>query len=261
MLLEIVLNGSNPNNPYQPTKGFQKLISMVHGVLTIAPELDFYRVMFEKMNKPFNGLRLLPLVPKFYNEPAEPKSLMWLSGGWDKFRSSNNYKKFITYLSENVPMRVYGHYNSSSYLKPYIYGGYIEPGIENIQAIRRNGIYLLTHSNLHFQGGEPNMRGFKAAAANAIVISDKHPFIVENFGDSFLYFDYDADSETMYKQVKAHMDWIKANPEKAKAMAEKAHKIYLEKFTIEADLIRIAKMHETLIMEEKEMNLQYNLGY
>ena len=144
-------------------------------------------------------------------------------------------------------MRVYGHYNSSSYLKPHIYGGYIEPGIKNIQAIRKNGIYLLTQSDLHFQGGEPNMRGFEAAAANAIVISDKHPFIVENFGDSFLYFDYDADSEIMYAQVKAHIDWIKNNPEQAKAMAKKAHQIYLEKFTIENDLIRIAKMHENVI--------------
>ena len=249
------------SNPYQPIKELKELISMVHGVLTIAPQLDFYRIMFEKMNKPFNGLKLLPLVPKFNNEPAEPKSLMWLSGGWDKFRSSSNYKKFISLLSENIPMRVYGHYNSSSYLKPHIYAGYIPPGIENIQAIRKNGIYLLTHSNIHFQGGETNMRGFEAAAANAIVISDKHPFILENFGDSFFYFDHDVDSETMYKQVKAHIDWIKENPEKAKAMAEKAHKIYLEKFTIEADLIRIAKMHENVINQEREMALQYNLGY
>lgn len=249
-------------NPHIPVKKFEKFISMVHGVLTIAPELDFYRVMFEKLNKPFNGLRILPLVPEFNCPPAEAKSLMWLSGGWDKYRASQDYKKFIKLLSENVPMKVYGHYNSSSYLNPHTYGGYIAPGIENINAIRANGIYLLTHSNVHFQGGEPNMRGFEAAAANAVVIADKHPFIVESFGDSFLYFDYDAGGETMYKQVKAHMDWIKENPEEARIKAAKAHQIFLDKFTIEKDLVRIAKMHEYILLQEKEkLDLAYPLGY
>lgn len=249
-------------DPYKPINNFKKLVSMVDGILTIAPELIFYQEMFKKLNKPFYGLQVLPLVPEFNNEPAEPKNLMWLSGGWDKFRSSDNYKQFISYLSDNVPMRIFGHYNSSSYLSPSVYGGYIAPGIENIKAIRNNGIYLLTHSDLHFKGGETNMRGFEAAAANAIVISDKHPFILENFGDSFLYFDYDQDAKTMYNQVKTHIEWIRDNPEEAKLKAEKAHQVFLKKFTIERDLIRIAKMHEYIIEEEKKsMNLSYPLGY
>ncbi len=251
----------NSKDPYQPLESFKRFISMVHGILTIAPELDFYREMFSRMNKPFNGLRILPLVPKFTNEPAEPKNLMWLSGGWDKFRSSDNYKQFITLLSENVPMKIYGHYNSSAYLKAQVYDGYIMPGIENIKAIRKNGIYLLTHSDVHFKGGETNMRGFEAVAANVIVISDRHPFIVENFGDNFLYFDHEVDSKIMYAQVKKHMDWIMANPEEAKAMAARAHQIFLEKFTLENDLIRIAKMHESVMRQEKAMGLSYSLGY
>ncbi len=159
-------------------------------------------------------------------------------------------------------MKVYGHYNSSSYLAPNIYGGYIPPGIEQINAIRNNGIYLLTHSDVHFKGGEPNMRGFEASAANVVVISDKHPFIVKNFGDSFLYFDHDKDADTMYKQVKSHVDWIKNNPEEARIKAAKAHQIFLDKFTIEKDLVRIAKMHEYILKNEREsMDLSYPLGY
>jgi len=65
----------------------------------------------------------------------------------------------------------------------------------------------------------------------------------------------------MYKQVKAHYDWIKANPEKAKAMAARAHQIFLEKFTLEKDLVRIAKMHEYVVKQEKEMGLSYPLAY
>ena len=247
---------------YQGQHKLGSLNAIVHGVLTVAAEVDVYKKMFERLNKPFNGFRLFPLVPAFENGPAEPKTLMWLSGGWDAYRSSNTYKDFIKLLSENVPMKVYGHYNSASYLKPGIYDGYIKPGIENMEAIRKNGIYLLTHSNFHFEGsGVPSMRIFEATAANAVVISDMHPFPLEHFGDNFLYFDHKASAQEIYKQIKSHMDWIKANPEKAKAMADRAHKIFLEKFTIEKDLERIAKMHEYVLAQEKEMNLSYPLGY
>jgi hypothetical protein len=57
------------------------------------------------------------------------------------------------------------------------------------------------------------------------------------------------------------MDWIKANPEEAKAMAARAHQIFLDKFTLERDLVRIAKMHESVITQEKEMKLKYPPAY
>ena len=49
--------------------------------------------------------------------------------------------------------------------------------------------------------------------------------------------------------------------EKAKAMAARAHQIFLEKFTVERDLVRIAKMHEYILNQEKEMGLRYPLAY
>ncbi len=252
----------NSKNPYKALKDIGEMNNMTHGVLTVAKEVDIYRSMFSLLKKPFNGLRLFPYVPRFDNEPAEPKSLMWMAGGWDKFRSSQRYQKFITMLGDNIDLRVYGHYNAVSYLKSDAYAGYIMPGIENIEAIRRNGIYLLSHSDSHFKANVPSMKPFEAAAANVVVISDKLPFVVENFGDSFLYFDQDADSEVMYRQVKAHMDWINANPEKAKAMAAKAHQIFLDKFTLEKDLIRIARMHEYALEQDKKLwRLEYPVGY
>ena len=249
------------NKPYEAAGSFQKLLSFSHGVLTSSKEVDFYRVVFDRAGKPFNGLQILPLAPKLINEPAEPKSLMWMSGGWDKFRSSNSYKKFINMLAETVPIKVYGHYYAASFLKPNTYDGYIPSSMEIFDALRKNGIYLLTHSEQHINSGTPTLRIFEAVAANTVVISDMHPFAIENFGDNFLYFDQNADSETMYKQVKAHIDWIKANPEKAKAMAAKAHQIYLEKFTLDKDLSRIAKMHEYILEQEKKMNLSYAPAY
>lgn len=248
-------------DPYEPRKLLKSYIENTHGILSVTKELDIYKTMFTKLNKQFNGLQLLPLVPETYSEVASPKTLMWVSCTWDKYRSSKHYKNFIKLLSENVPMKIYGGYNASSYIAPGVYDGIMAPGMDNIHTIRKNGIYLLTHSDWHFKGGEPNMRGFEASSAGAIVISDKHPFIVEHFGDSFLYFDHDVDAQNMYEQVKKHMDWIKNNPEKAKAIAEKANKIYREKFILKKDLIRIAKMHEGVLAQEKAMGLSQPLSY
>ena len=46
------------------------------------------------------------------------------------------------------------------------------------------------------------------------------------------------------------MLWIKNNPEKAKAKAKKAHQIFIDKFTMESQLINLAKMHEKIKKED-----------
>lgn len=249
-------------NPYKATKSLAQMNQIVHGVFTVANEIEIYKKMFELLNKDFYGSRVLPLVPEFDNEPATPKRIMWMGSGWDAYRSSKEYQAFIKDIASNLPFKVYGHYNSLSYLPREIYGGYISPGIDNIKAIRENGIYLLTHSDYHFKGNVPSMRPFEAAAANVVIISDKLPFLIEHFGDSLLYFDQEASPEERYAQVKSHLEWIKANPEKAKEKAAKANKIFREKFTIERDLVRIAKMHEYVLQEDKlKWNLDYPIGF
>lgn len=223
-------------------------------------EIDVYRKMWNKFDKPFNGIKMLPLPPSNNYEPAEPKKLFWGGMNWDILRSQR-YKKLITNLSDKFSIKVYGPYGKFSYLKPETYGGYIPPGIQNIEAIRKNGIYLITHSRIHINNNVPSMRPFEAAAANVITISDMHPFVMKHFGDSMLYFDHDASAEEIYKQVEKHMNWIMANPDKAKEIANRAHKIFLEKFTVDRDLIRIAKMHEYILEQDKKMNLEYPFSY
>jgi hypothetical protein len=44
-------------------------------------------------------------------------------------------------------------------------------------------------------------------------------------------------------------------------MAEKAHQIFLEKFTLDEDLKRIAKMHEFILQQEQQMGLKYSPAY
>jgi hypothetical protein len=144
-------------------------------------------------------------------------------------------------------MKVYGPESYLNFLASGVYDGYTPAGMPHIEAIRKNGIYLLTHADIYIEAGTPTSRLFEALTANVIIISDKHPFVIENFGNNILYYDQYADSDAMYKQVKSHYDWIKANPEEAKLMAGRAHKIFLDNFTIERDLPRIARMHEYVL--------------
>ena len=259
--IEVTLKQKLLNKELLPQGNFLNLILDSHGLLTSSKGVYFYKKIFDKFNKKFYGFRLLPIVPNLYpNVPAEPKNLMWVGMQWDKFRSSENYINFIKLLNNNFPIKVYGFYNKFSFLGKS-YDGFIPPGIENIKAIRKNGIYLLTHSDLHIKEGNPSLRLFEAAAANVVIISDRNPFTIEHFGDSVLYFDQNADSETMYKQVKNHLEWIYKYPEKAKQLANRCNKIFAKKFNLENDLIRIAQMHEEVLLSEKNQGLSYNIVY
>ncbi|AVP87353.1 hypothetical protein phytr_4020 [Candidatus Phycorickettsia trachydisci] len=224
-------------------------------------EIGLYKIMWNKLNKPFYGIKFLPLPPSNDYEPAEPKRVFWGGVSGDGFRFSQRYKSFITLLSQKVPIKVYGPRYTYHFLESKLYGGYIPPGLENIEAIRKNGIYLVSHQKAHFDGNVPSMKPFEAAAANVITISDMHPFVMKHFGDSMLYFDHNASPEEMYRQVEKHVSWILENPDRAKEMANRAHQIFLEKFTVDQDLIRIAKMHEYILTQEKQMNLEYPFSY
>jgi hypothetical protein len=260
--LALLLQLENPLKLYNGDIKDKNIFLLSNAVCSLPKEINFFVNQSSKLNKPFYGLELLPSAPAMVNEPAEPRKLMWAGGiGEGMYISSDRYRNFTRYLSESIPMKVYGKYLNFNYFASHVYDGFLPFGIEQINAIRKNGIYLLTHSDNHIKAALPSLRIFEATAANAVVISDMHPFAIEHFGDSFLYFDQTADAETMYKQVKAHYDWIKANPKKAKAMAAKAHKIFLEKFTLDKDLDRIARMHEYVVKQEKDMGLSYPLAY
>jgi hypothetical protein len=229
------------------SRSLESYLSPFDGMLDYAGDINIFKNIFSKINKTFEGIDCLPSAPALINEPAEPEYLTWCGMGWDKFRSSGKFKDFITRLSKSVAMKVYGPTDYLNFLPAESYDGFTPPGIPHIEAIRKNGIYLLTHTDLHIEYGFPTGRIFEALAANVIIISDKNPFVINNFGDNILYYDQYASNDVMCQQVKDHYDWIKSNPEKAKAMAGRAHQIFLDRFTTEKILPRIAKMHEYIV--------------
>ena len=111
---------------------------------------------------------------------------------------------------------------------------------------------LLFHTKQHLNAEAPSGKGFEAAASSVIAISDRHPFLIENFGDSFLYVDLDASADRVVFQIEKHLDWIKKNPDKVKAKVRKAYDIFIAKYTLESLLLNLAHMHEKILIDEQK---------
>ena len=107
--------------------------------------------------------------------------------------------------------------------------------------IHEIGICLVLHSDLHIQNAIPSGRIFEAAAASAIIISDKNPFVDRYFKDSVLYIDQKKSGEEMFSQIDAHVNWIFSNLEKAQKMAKRSYQIFIEQFLLEKQLLRFNK--------------------
>jgi hypothetical protein len=70
---------------------------------------------------------------------------------------------------------------------------------------------------------------------------------MKEFGDSVLYVDDEKGGEELFRQVYDHYRWILSHPEEAEEMARRAHAIFLEKFTLEMQMLQLAEMHRDLL--------------
>ena len=147
-------------------------------------------------------------------------------------------------LDQNDWLQVYGPEERWGFIPHSLKGMLPFDGISIRKAIQEAGIALVLHSSRHLGIGAPSARVFEAAAASAVIISDMHPFIMREFGGSVLYVDHRKNGEEMFKQIKSHMEWIRLHPEEAKELAYRSHKIFLEKFTLESELLKLSDFFE-----------------
>ncbi|NDD99532.1 glycosyltransferase family 1 protein [bacterium] len=177
--------------------------------------------------------------------PLQTKKVFYTLSTWDHLRSSEPYKEFLKKLDEYKLVEFWGPVNCDNYS---CYRGLLPiDGNSLIEAIRNCGIALILHSQEHLDGGVITGRIFEAAAAGSVIISDKHEFVEKEFGDTVLYLDIDKDhkltGEKMFEQIYAHLMWIFSHPKEAEEKAQKAHKIFDDKFTLESQLERLGEFH------------------
>jgi len=188
--------------------------------------------------------------PKLVKNP----NIFYCGINWERFFSDESirHENLFRRLDTLPYMRFYGSKEAWENYKCYI-SSIPFNGVSILDEISKCGICLVLSSEAHWQAGWASNRVYEGAAAGAVIISDTNKFIMEHFGDSVLYINFDIKNpELMFEQIKNHFEWIKTNPEKALNMARKSQKILIEKFSLEEQLENIISNHPKRLVNVKE---------
>lgn len=210
------------------------------GLLPVFADLDLLKSVYEANGAPYRGFRWFFTVQSNDYKFSGAKKLFYPGGAcMDDTRNSDKYKQMFALLDKTGYMEIYGWADRWQHT-PNSYKGFIPiDGVSIIKVNNAAGVSLVLHDNEHFSSATPTGRIFEAAAANTVIISDRHPFVLENFGDNILYVDVTQDAQGIFKQIDDHMQWIIQHPAETQRMAERCHAIFLEKFTLEDQMQRL----------------------
>lgn len=244
-------------------KGAKKLMALTHGSdyyfgssavqpINTLSNFDAFLVGFpdkERLTKYFCGdrcskkLSWYTTCPKTPYRPVKQFRLFYCGSNWSTTSFGRKYEKLFSRLDATGYLDIYGKKNQWRHA-PKSYRKFIKADGESIiQIMHETGVALVLHAPDHFEGRVPTARIFEAAAASNVIISDRHPFILENFKDSVLYIDTTKTSEEIFDQIDERMKWIQANPEKALKLAKRAHKIFAQNFTLESQLEKVLSVY------------------
>lgn len=118
-------------------------------------------------------------------------------------------------------------------------------GISIFTKLREAGVALVLASNEHVMSEAASNRVYEAINAGVVVLSDRNPFIVKEFGDCVFYFDYGATWEETYQNIKVKFEWILENSKEALRSAGRAQEIYRDRHTLEKSIQRLIEQNES----------------
>ncbi|MBP7190332.1 MAG: glycosyltransferase family 1 protein [Rickettsiaceae bacterium] len=223
--------------------------------------VDLYSVSNGKNPKLLNALErsgnkdalIIPMyISHDYVEysPAKRDRMLLVGSLWGCNRASDRLKDALYNLGKNEMLIAYG-IEDLEFLDDAFKGMVEDSGekgksMDQIFALQKKyGISLVVHSLEHMIAGMPTSRVAESAAAGAIIISDGNKFIKNTFGDSALYFNSLVLEDEIYSQLKNHIEWIRSHPKEAEQKARKAHKIFMDNFAIEKQLVRLLNIVES----------------
>lgn len=203
------------------------------------PAQDGYLVSGPQLAAHLASLR--PDAPTRPFHPSSPRStlaptlrpdsrLFYVGSNWDGQR----YPALLTRLAEAGALALHGTAERWSHLAAAWQGPLPFDGQAVIEAAHRQGMGLCLHLPQHRAEAVPNMRVFELAAAGALIIADRHPFIEHWFGDRVLYVDTDGGEAAAADSILAQLDWVRSHPAQARAMAAEAQDIFNRHLCLEA---------------------------
>ena len=213
-----------------------------NGILHTSPKDEDLKAFFEQQGKEYHSLHWHVSCGATKYQPVPPRTIFYCGFQWDNKRNGQEYRKMFALLDEQGCLDIYGPAHKWD-CAPNSVRGMTFDEEELRLAMRKSGIVLVLHAQNNFDLGAPAPRIFEAAAASCIIISDRHPFVVEEFGDTVLYVDHTQPGEVLFQQIDHHRQWILSHPKEAEIMARKAHSIFATKFTLEKQLENFKNFH------------------
>lgn len=229
-------------------KKYRKKFIQYDGFLITPKEIEIFKRAIEGIGKRFEGINAYPAAYIIDKQYEAPNKIFYSGFNSGRLRASKKYKQVFNSLADDGIISFYGPKTVWGSFGKNWYG--ILPKDQLLSSINSHGVALVLHSQMHIDGNIPSARVFEAASAKAVIICDKNKFVEDNFGDSVLYIDTTKSAEDMAKQISDHYQWILNNPREAEQLAMKSHSVFTEKFALEKDLVRIAKMHEGVLKED-----------
>jgi hypothetical protein len=215
------------------------------GFLTTCQETDLVKKNIESLGKPYRGMRWFFTSPSTPVIPLKAKRIFYSGSNWDRTRKKD-YQRLFALLDQTDDFSIYGPPNAWKHT-PRSYRGFLPfDGRSTIKAMQECGVVLMLHSETHLKGNAPTARIFEAAAAGCVIISDRHPFVIQEFGDSVLYVNQEGSIESLFQEIEHHLDWILSHPAEAQEMASKCHQIFEERFTLEDQLLNLKTLYEEI---------------
>lgn len=176
---------------------------------------------------------------------------------WGNRLKDEKFKKIYNMLSRSGFTKFYGIHKNEDIIENGYIGKIPFDGTSVIEILQKHGIVLIFHSEIHNKEEIPSSRIFEAAAASTVIISDQNEFVKKHFKDAVFYVDTSLPAEEVYGQIEHHMETIRQNPEAALDKAKKAHHIFAEYFSMDAQLLNIHAMHRQVKKHKKSQILTF----
>ncbi|WP_449235971.1 glycosyltransferase family protein [Azospirillum doebereinerae] len=163
----------------------------------------------------------------------------YVGSNWDGRR----FPALLETLGRRRMLALHGQAGRWQHLADAFMGTLPFDGRSVIERAQACGMGLCLHLPAHLEAGIPNMRVFELCAAGALIVADRHPFIVEHFRDTVLYVDTALGEAAAAEQILAHGDWARAHPTAGRDMARAAQEIFLQRFTLERLFAPLPDLH------------------
>ena len=154
-------------------------------------------------------------------------------------------------------LKCFGPKESWDFLPNDLYGGCIPfDGQSVLKVYRSAGIGLeLNHPDFD-EEGIPTSRTFEIPASSAITIAREGSFSHQTYGDNILIVKSKDAALGQTQQIANHVDWVKANPEKATEMAKATNELFNSKFSLESYLSEIISqaLRDKLKIHDRQKN-------